>query len=124
MSQSNEKGQWKDGVILSFDFNVADLRTYYSEKYPQTAYKVIKDFLVRNGFEHLKDSDYKNQSLDDIGTTKLLYKFSEKNKWFPFCLRKMDISPNVIKLDISQDLSAVRDDEWAKEHLKKTKRGN
>lgn len=123
MSQSDEeKALWSNGVVLSFDFNVADLKTYFSERYPQAAYKVIKDFLVQNGFEHLKDSDYKNQSLDDIGATKLLYKFAKENKWFPFCLRKMDISPNVIQLDISRDLWAVRDDDWAKEHLEKTQK--
>lgn len=119
MSQSDDRAQWSNGVVLSFDFNVADLKTYFSEKYPQMAYKVIKDFLIKNGFEHLKDSDYKNQGLDDISATELLYDFADENKWFPFCVRKMDISPNVIQLDISHDLQAVRDDDWAKEHLGK-----
>lgn len=122
MSQSDDKAQWKNGVVLSFDFRVDDLKTYYSEKYPQAAYRVIKDFLVKNGFEHLKDSDYKSLSYDDVGATKLLYEFAKENKWFPFCLEKMDISPNVVKLDISHDLWEVRDDKWAEERLGKNGR--
>lgn len=119
MSQSDDKAQWKNGVVLSFDFRVDDLKTYYSEKYLQAAYRVIKDFLVKNGFEHLKDSDYKSLSYDDVGATKLLYEFAKENKWFPFCLEKMDISPNVVSLDISHDLWEVRDDKWAEERLGK-----
>lgn len=30
----------------------------------------------------------------------------------------MDISPNVIKLDVSRDIWAFRDEEWAEQHLK------
>ena len=56
--------------------------------------------------------------VDDLGVADLLYHFSRDNKWFPYCLKKMDISPNVIKLDVSQDIWAFRDEEWAKQHLK------
>ena len=47
-------------------------------------------------------------------TANLLYHFSVKHKWFPFCLKKMDISPNVVKLDVSTDIWAFRDEEWGK----------
>lgn len=125
VSQSNEKAfdLWENGVVLSFDFVVDDLKVYYSEKSPQGAYAVIKDFLVKNGFEHLKDSDYKNERLDDLATADLLYHFSRENKWFPFCLKKMDISPNVIKLDISKDIQALRDDEWGKQIFEQKQQG-
>lgn len=43
----------------------------------------------------------------------------QQNKWFPFCLEKMDISPNVVRLDISHDLWEVCDDKWAEERLEK-----
>lgn len=114
MSQSKDKGIWTNGVVLSFDFVVDDLKIYYSETAPQGAYEVIRSYLVKNGFEHLKDTDYKNESIDDLETANLLYHFSVKHKWFPFCLKKMDISPNVEKLDISTDIWAFRDEEWGK----------
>jgi len=117
VSQSKKFNLWENGVVLSFDFVVDDLKTYYSEKSPQGAYDVIKSYLLKNGFEHLKDSDYKNANIDDLETADLLYHFSRENKWFPYCLKKMDISPNVIKLDVSKDIWAFRDEEWAAQRL-------
>lgn len=121
MSPSKNKGIWTNGVVLSFDFAVDNLRIYYSATAPQGAYEVIKSYLIKNGFEHLKDSDYKNENIDDLETADLLYHFSVRNKWFPFCLKKMDISPNVIKLDVSADIRALRDEDWGKEQEIKTK---
>lgn len=118
VSQSEKFNLWENGVVLSFDFVVDNLKTYYSETSPQGAYEVIKNYLLKNGFEHLKDSDYKNTHIDDLETADLLYHFSRENKWFPYCLKKMDISPNVIKLDVSRDIWAFRDEEWAEQHLK------
>jgi virulence-associated protein VapD len=108
---------WGNGVVLSFDFVVESLKTYYSKTSPQRAYDVIKSYLEKNGFEHLKDSDYRNENIDDVETADLLYHFSCENKWFPYCVRKMDISPNVEKLDVSRDIWAFRDEEWAEQHL-------
>lgn len=122
MSQSEKKGIWANGVVLSFDFVVEDLRVYYSANAPQGAYEVIKAYLLKNGFVHLKDSDYKNEKIDDLETADLLYHFSISHKWFPFCLRKMDISPNVIKLDVSADIQAFRDEEWGREREEKSRR--
>lgn len=110
-------------MVSSFDFVVDDLKTYYSETSPHGAYDVIRTYLLNNGFEHLKDSDYKNIHMDDLETADLLYHFSRENKWFPYCLKKMDISLNVERLDVSRDIWALRDEEWAKEHLQKRKIG-
>lgn len=123
VSQSDNKkiDLWENGVVLSFDFVIDDLITYYSETSPHGAYDVIRTYLLKNGFEHLKDSDYKNIHMDDLETADLLYHFSRENKWFPYCLKKMDISPNVERLDVSRDIWALRDEEWAKEHLQKRK---
>ncbi len=52
--------------------------------------------------------------VDDLETADLLYHFSVKHKRFPFCLKKMDISPNVVKPDVSTDIWAFRDEEWGK----------
>lgn len=119
MSQSEDKGIWANGVVLTFDFVVDDLMVYYSSTAPQGAYEVIRSYLIKNGFEHLKDSDYKNEKIDDLETADLLYHFSVKNKWFPFCLKKLGISPNVIKLDVSADIRAFCDEEWGREQEEK-----
>lgn len=114
----HDKGLWENGVILTFDFVVEDLKRYFSEKAPQGAYKVIKKYLLKQGFVHLKDTDYKNTEITKFDTVDILYRFSRENKWFPYCVRKLNISPNVITLDISEDIQALRDEEWAREHLK------
>lgn len=115
MSRSESAGVWANGVVLSFGLAVDALKTYYSAVSPQGAYEVIRTYLIKNGFEHMKDSDYRNDSIDDLEAADLLYHFSIKNKWFPFCLRKMDISPNVIKLDVSADIQAFRDEKWGRQ---------
>jgi len=63
-SNKQEKGLWARGVVLSFDFVTQDLRDNFSNSSPQGAYDVIKAYLVKNGFEHLKDTDYKHDSIN------------------------------------------------------------
>lgn len=113
----HDNGIWTNGVVLTFDFVVDDLKRYFSNKAPQGAYEVIKRYLLRHGFVHLRDTDYKNAHITKYDTVDILYRFSLENKWFPYCIRKLNISPNVIVLDISADVQALRDDAWAKEHL-------
>lgn len=116
--QRQGSGVWADGVLLTFDLVMAELERYYSAKNPQNAYNVIKRFLIQNGFEHLRDTDYKNPNIDKVDTVDLLYHFSQKNKWFPFCVSKVNISPNVITLDIADDIKALRDGVWGEERTK------
>lgn len=103
---------WKNGVVLSFDLDTIKLRDYYSKTSPQGAYEVIKHFLKKNGFKHEKDSDYVNDKIDKITTAKLIYNFSKSNKWFPLCINKMNISPNVESLDISLQIVQLADKKW------------
>lgn len=56
--QFNNKNLWAKGIVLSFDFEIDKLKKYYSKTSPQGAYEIMKRFLLKNGFEHLKDSDY------------------------------------------------------------------
>ena len=113
-----ETGIWKDGAVLSFDFTVEDLKTYYSPASPTGGYYKFRKFLLEKGFEPLKDSDYKHNQFDDIAVMKILKEFSEENKWFPFCIKKMIITPHIENYDISDDVKTFKDNEWAKEHLK------
>jgi len=103
---------WDNGVVLSFDLVVSDLRQYYSKSSPQNAYTVIKQYLINNGFSHIKDSDYVNPNINILQARKLMYKFENKNKWFPFCVKKVIISPNIKSLDITTDIKKTQDKNW------------
>lgn|GEM_PF-708295 len=117
-SDKKEKGLWARGVVLSFDLVTQDLKDNYSNSSPQGAYDVIKRYLLKNGFEHLKDTDYKHDSINKLDTVDLLYKFSKENKWFPYCIKKVNISPNITTLDISDGIKAFQDEVWKKDRDK------
>ncbi len=112
MSQYNE---WKNGVFLTFDLPINDLKTYYSNTSPQNAYTVIRKYLVANGFEALGDSDYRNFNINKLQTLKLFDEFSKKHKWFVFCLDKLDIAPNTKRLDVAPQFRLTGDKEFKKQ---------
>lgn len=103
---------WDNGVVLSFDLVVSDLRQYYSKSSPQNAYTVIKQYLVNNGFTHIKDSDYVNPNIDFLKANRLIFNFSQKNKWFPYCVNKVIVSPNVKSLDLTTRIRKRKDKNW------------
>ncbi len=107
MLQFNDR--YVNGVVLSFDLKIKSLEKYYSKTSPKNAYKVIRNFLEKNGFVSLKDSDYLNKKIDDVKTSLLLIDFSLDNKWLPLCVQKMNISPNVENLDISDTIKKLCD---------------
>ncbi len=101
-----------NGVVLSFDFKTSELKKYYSKKSPTGAYSRIRTYLKNNGFIHLGDSDYMNEKIDDIITSVLLTKFASNNKWFPLCVKKIHVSPNVERLDTSEEIKLLIDDDF------------
>lgn len=112
MQFDEKNGLWDRGIVLSFDFKIDKLRRYYSKESPENAYKVVKNFLLKNGFEHLKDSDYLSLGLNRFKTSILLKDFSFKNKWFPLCIEKLILSPNVESLDVSNTIRTFIDDDF------------
>ncbi len=104
------KSIWENGVVLSFDLYYNELKKYYSETSPENAYKVIKKFLINNGFKHIKDSDYFHNDINKIKTFKLINRFSKNNIWFPLSIKKIIISPNVSNLDITDEVKNIGDD--------------
>lgn len=107
-----EKNLWKNGVVLSFDLSTKQLRNYFSKTSPHGAYGIIKSLLLKNGFEHTKDSDYVNKNISKLELIDLLTDFSIENKWFPLCVNKINISPNVESLNISEQIQDLIDEDW------------
>jgi vapD-related protein len=103
---------WKNGVVLSFDLDTKLLKKYYSKTSPQNAYRDIKKYLIENGFGHTKDTDYVNTKIEKVDTIQILNDFSYDNKWFPICVNKINISPNVKSLDISLQINKLTDEKW------------
>lgn len=118
---SRSKGLWTNGVVLSFDLSTIKLKDYFSKTSPQGAYDIIKRFLIKNGFEHRKDSDYVNSNIDKVSTVDLLVDFSDRNKWFPLCVNKMNISPNIETLDVTAQLEGLIDEDWKNQKDKENK---
>ncbi len=111
----NEKVEdsiWKFGVVLSFDLKTKKLKKYYSKKSPSGAYGKIKKYLLKNGFISLKDSDYLNESINQITAGDIIEEFCEDNKWFPLCVIKLNISPNVERLDTSNEIKLLIDEDF------------
>lgn len=107
-----EKNLWENGVVLSFDLSTEQLRNYFSKTSPHGAYGIIKSFLTKNNFEHTKDSDYVNKKISKLELIDMLTDFSIANKWFPLCANKINISPNVEALNISEQIRNLADEDW------------
>ena len=103
---------WKNGVVLSFDLDTKLLKKYYSKTSPQNSYRDVKKYLKENGFGHTKDTDYVNNTIKKVDAIILLKKFSKENKWFPICVNKINISPNIVSLDISLQINKLTDEKW------------
>ena len=103
---------WKNGVVLSFDLDTKLLKKYYSKTSPQNAYRDVKKYLMENGFGHTKDTDYVNNTIKKGDAIILLKKFSKENKWLPICVNKINISPNIVSLDISLQINKLTDEKW------------
>lgn len=109
----NRKSLFGMGVVVSFDFIIENLRRYYSETSPQGAYAAIERAFVRQGFQKLGDSDYKHDTINEAKALKIVADFAKKEKWFPVCINKVIVSPNVPSLDISDNIrSFYTDDKW------------
>ncbi|WP_373843184.1 hypothetical protein [Bacteroides heparinolyticus] len=98
------------GSILSFDFVQSELKKHYSAVSPQNAYREVKKYLLKYGFEHLKDSDYKHTDIGLETAYDIVVKFAKDNHWFAVCLSKFNISPNIPIIDISPELKSLCSD--------------
>ena len=104
-----------EGSVVSFDLDTAKLKIYYSKTSPQGAYDVIKKYLIKNGFVHQKDSDYLHLDMSITKAARILLEFAENNKWFPFCVNKVNVVPNVKTRDLLPEISRYLDIDYQKE---------
>ena len=80
------------GSYISIDFEVKLLEQYYSFSAPGNAYRVLKTYLTVNGFEHIKDTNYKSTTHNFYEAVRLIDSFAAKYKWFALSVKKVDIS--------------------------------
>lgn len=79
---------WQNGFVLSFDLDTDLLKQHYSIHY-SGAYRLIKNFLLKNGFEHNQDSDYINPNITRSDVVNVLVDLSYKYSCFPLSAKKL-----------------------------------
>ena len=110
----------KKGVILTFDFVIKNLEKYYSYKTPKNAYREIGKFLIENGFEKTRDSDYVSDKYNRLNAIGILDEFSKNNKWFSLCISKVSVAPidsswelsDLFQKDIDMDFKLEKDRQY------------
>ena len=110
----------KKGVILTFDFVIKNLEKYYSYKSPKNAYREIGKFLIENGFEKTRDSDYVSDKYNRLNAIGILDEFSKNNKRFSLCISKVSVAPidsswelsDLFQKDIDMDFKLEKDRQY------------
>lgn len=70
---------------INFDIDTKKYEEYTGRRSP-TAYKEIRNFLIKNGFEHRQGSGYiSKRSLNDSNITITF-------EWLEYCVKKMDVT--------------------------------
>lgn len=78
---------------IHFDLNIQDLKMYYNEKNPNYAYKVIEDFFLDHGFEHIQYSGYHSiKSMPYANVMELMEQLQEKCPWLGNCVRSFTVT--------------------------------
>lgn len=106
------------GVVISFDLSMAMLDKYYpgGRENRAKAYSTIRSFLKSKGYEHLRDSDYKNNEDTMQGCYDKILNFNELHKWFSLCVNKLIIMPGSLYCDYT-DLLKDNIDQRYKDYM-------
>lgn len=104
---------------IIFWFWYRKLKEFYPLNDWRKAFKDIRKYLEERDFIPLKDSDYKNEKINKVGSTILLYEFGIENEWFGKCINKINISPNIEILDISDDVKSYLEEYHKEKEQKK-----
>lgn len=78
---------------IHFDLNTQDLKLYYNEKNPNYAYKVIEDFFLDHGFEHIQYSGYHSiKGMTFANVMEVMEQLQEKCPWLGDCVRSFTVT--------------------------------
>ena len=76
---------------INFDLITKELAKYYPNKNPRQAYRDIKAFLVRHGFEHRQWSGYRSvQRMSNVELMDIVKALNERFPWLKQCVGKFD----------------------------------
>lgn len=106
-SSSRKNDKYKRAI--NFDLSIDKLKKNYSAANPKGAYKDIKNFLIRNGFEHRQGSGYCSKAeLSNMELLHIIDKMFDEMIWLNDCSKKIDIT-NIGKIyDIKKMYSESR----------------
>lgn len=73
---------------IAFDLDTKALETYYPTKNWHNAYEIIKNHMLKNGFEWLQGSVYVSvKAVSSAKMTNILLSLVENNPWLNLCMR-------------------------------------
>ena len=94
---------------LNFDLSSEKLRARFGEKGRRNAYKQIKSFLVKKGFEHRQWSGYASEMpMSYIEVYDIVGELVEKHKWLTDCANRFDATNIMAESDM---MEAIRNHE-------------
>lgn len=77
---------------INFDIDTKKYEEYTGRRSP-TAYKEIRNFLNKNGFEHRQGSGYiSKKSLNDSNITTLVANITITFEWLEYCIKEIDVT--------------------------------
>lgn len=79
----------KSFTAISFDLKQKELDEHY-EKHKSSAYREIRDYLKKNGYEHKEGSVYhSNNEISTAKFLKMVEDMNEKFPWLKYCVKEM-----------------------------------
>lgn len=87
------RGETKRLKAIYFDMRIKDLEKHFSATNPKGAYKKIKAFMLKNGFEHEQYSGYHSiKKMTDLEVFDLIYVMSEELPWMQHCMNHFEVT--------------------------------
>ncbi|MDE6529585.1 MAG: hypothetical protein K2K96_02295 [Lachnospiraceae bacterium] len=78
---------------VNFDLSIDKLKEHYSETNPKGAYRDIRRFLEKNGFEHRQGSGYRSTSdMTDADALDVMRAMYKSMPWIDECSKKIDLT--------------------------------
>jgi virulence-associated protein VapD len=95
---------------LNFDLDDKVVESIFGENNTTAAYRKIKTFLTKHGFEHRQYSGYvSSQPLTYFAVKDIVSRLYEKNPWLFDAVKALDITSVGSMYDLMKDMLAERD---------------